>query len=460
MSSTLLLGLGREAVSSYRALLASGASTDALLLYDDHSPDALDPFWRQPAPTAQLRTQDEVLQLITDGTITRCIKSPGVPPHHPVVRALVAAGILLESNLSLFLDAYTELKSHAQAPWQLIGITGTKGKSTATSAIHHLLSDDRLPGTSLLGGNIGVPPLELLPALQERVSATDPTSVVLELSCHQLQHTTIKPDIAVLLALSPEHLDYYPTLDAYYATKAQLCAHQTEEDLLIYSKDSEKSVTIAEAAKSQKHPFSLTDATQLHKIKTTNPGLIGDHTRLNVLPALQVGKILGIPEATILEILSTFTSLPHRLQYVGTTDDLLYYNDSLATTPDAAAAALTAVSQERPTVLIAGGYDRGLDQTPLIQSIRAASQAGQLRGLVLLPDTGATLARQLHTHHSSQALPCTRVASMPAALTAAQHLGQSGDAILLSPGAASFNLFRDYADRGAQFMAAVQAGRD
>lgn len=343
-------------------------------------------------------------------------------------------------------------------PPTVIGVTGTKGKSTTATAIHHLLQHAGFSAN--LGGNIGVPPLDLVKSLQ--TNSNDQTYVVLELSCHQLARLSSSPKIAVVMAVTPEHLDYYPDFASYQKAKANICRFQTDSDLTIFNLDNDASAQIAQLSPGKKLSISqnnsVADAYLTNDqlvvqnqtvIATSQLKLVGQHSCLNLLPSVLISLQLGMNPQQIREGLLTFTGLPHRLQLIAEHQRVKYYNDSLATTPEATIAAIQAFPTQ-PIILIAGGFDRGLDYSNLAQMIGESS----VKTTLLLPTTGEKIARSLAQETQTQLL-IEQVPDLKIAVERAKQLAQPGDVVLMSPASASFNQFKDYAERGETFARLV-----
>lgn len=327
------------------------------------------------------------------------IRSPGVPPY----TLRTSAYITTATNIFF-----------SRAPGMTIGITGTKGKSTTASLIAHILKT-RYADVRLCG-NIGYP---MLDALEH---ATPNTIFVIELSSHQLVDIRYSPQIAVLLDIVPEHLDYYPDIAAYTRAKENIFRFQKPED----------------------HAVRFEKSTQ--RFETS---LSGNDD--NIAAAVRVARILSVPEEDIRSALKTFTPLPHRLEPVGEHDGVRYINDSLATTPEATVHALDALGDDVQT-LIAGGYDRGLSYDVLGRRLAESN----VSLLILFPDTGARIFSAYKNAHPKRIAPHYTVTSMEDAVRlAAQHTA-SGKICLLSPASASFNLFTDYAQRGNRFRVLVE----
>ncbi|HLD24875.1 MAG TPA: Mur ligase family protein [Patescibacteria group bacterium] len=334
------------------------------------------------------------------------IRSPGVSPYLPEIQQYITRGGHLTSPTNIFFSRVTGIT---------IGITGTKGKSTTTSLIAHILTG-RYPDVRLVG-NIGSPMLDALD------TAVKDTIFVVELSSHQLVDIRYSPHIAVLLNIVPEHLDYYPNFEAYRQAKENIFRFQKPGDHLVRSE-------------------------KTNEIFTTK--LLGN--RENISVAVRVARLMHVPDEMIQKQLATFAPLPHRLEFVGEFRGIRFYNDSLATIPEATIHALGALGSDVAT-LIAGGYDRSLDFSKLGEHL--ASHPVQT--LILFPDTGEKIWKATQ---AAQATLVTQVKQqtqkfdvnmMEEAVRLAYEHTPVGNICLLSPASASYNLFRDYADRGNQF---------
>lgn len=446
----LILGLGREGLSTYSFLRR--ALPELPLALADRSPvEQLSAEIRQQLADDKAVTLHCGLDYLSalEG-YDLIFKAPGIVPSLPELQAARARGSEISSNTRLFFQL---------CPGTIVGITGTKGKSTTTSLIYTVLAAGG--GDVRLLGNIGIPPLNQLEGASEQ------TLFVVELSSHQLSDLGRSPQIAVLQNIVPEHLDYYDSFESYVQAKANITRFQSEDQLFVYNAGYEIPRHIAASSKARTLPFALDglagdgvtladgwivvrSGETLERIMPTDQvPLAGRFNLNNVLPAVAIGRRLGLAPELIAEAVRGFRSLEHRLEFVATIDGVSYYNDSLATVPEAAVAALEAFS-DRPVVLIAGGYDRHIDYTPLVDAL----QARPPRALVLFPDTGDTILALLK-ERGGELPPYARVENMAEAVERASALAQPGDVVLLSPASASFKLFIDYRDRGEQFKAAV-----
>lgn len=377
------------------------------------------------------------------------IRSPGISPYLPEITEFVKGGGHMTSATNLFFS---------QARGTTIGVTGTKGKSTTSTLIAHLLSST-CPDVRL-AGNIGSPMLDALDG------ETDKTIFVLELSSHQLFDCHYSPHIAVMLGIVSEHLDYYPDLASYARAKANIVAYQRTKDFVVFNpihtlvrdlvKGSvsahitygiEADMTAA-ATLDNGNIFLQKNGKREAVIAVSRVPLLGNQE--NVLAAVTVAHLMGVPAKTMATAITPFRSLPHRLEKVGVYKGIQFYNDSLATIPQATIHALEALGDGVVTLLV-GGYDRHLDYSELGAYLRSHP----VPTLILFPDTGkrvwdaiGDVTRQAESEHIMRAYP---VQSMEEAVRIAFDNTPPGKICLLSPGAASYNMFKNYEDRGNQF---------
>ena len=324
-------------------------------------------------------------------------------------------------------------------PKRIIGVTGTRGKSTTATFIQHLL--DAHGADSVLAGNIRRSAVALLDDLRPR------QTVVLELSSWQLesldQHRR-SPGVAVITNVLPDHLNRYPDMDAYAAAKGAIVRYQAPDDLAVLNRDNQLAANFADSTEAEIRWFSGRDVL---------PGwdrarIAGEHNRANLAAAIAATARFAIPEATVARAVASFPGVPYRLQQVGQADGVRYVNDTCSTTPDATLAALATVTG--PIVLIAGGSDKLLDFDALGRQVRALGP--RLRSIILLPGEGTAKLRLVLPPD-----PLHDVASMKEAVTLAAREAHPGDVVLLSPACASFGLFKNEFDRGDQFNDCVLA---
>ena len=379
-------------------------------------------------------------------------RSPGIPVRRPELqRARRLGGTTLSSQTALFLE---------RCPAPVIGVTGTKGKGTTASLLDSILR--RTPGvTPRLGGNIGTPPVGFL----DDLTATD--VVVLELSSFQLQDLDRSPRGAVVLPVTRDHLDYHADRREYVEAKAAICAHQAGGDWVVSSADDAIAAELASRSRGRGLGFRAgaplegdgcwseggeirwREGGRAEKLASVSDlRLRGLHNLANACAAAAAARLCGAPAAAIGQGLSAFEGLPHRLEEVREGGGVLFVNDSLATTPEAAAAGLEAFAG-RPVVLIAGGASKGACFHGLGAGIARSAAA-----LVTLGEEGPAIAAAARAggFGGPVAGDC---ADMAAAVRRATELAAAGGVVLLSPGCASFGMFTDYAARGEAFRSAV-----
>ena len=336
----------------------------------------------------------------------------------------------------------------------IIGVTGTKGKGTTSTLIARML--EATGATVHLGGNIGIPPLELL---QENIQPTD--YVVLELSNFQLIDLRTSPHVAVCLMVEPEHLDWQEDFEEYISSKQQLFIHQQDTDIAIYYAANENSVSVADASIGVRIPFyeqpgaCVADGkimiNNLEICQTSELQLLGEHNWQNVCAAVTAVWQSSQDVAAMRSVLTTFSGLPHRIEFVRELDNVRYYNDSFASGPPATEAAIAAISG--PIVLILGGYDRMPPLEDFASFISANS--GEFRTVHIIGASGPRLAQALKDTGFTNFTLDTASKTMIDVVTKARSLALPGDSVVLSPGFASFDMFKNFEDRGLQFKEVV-----
>ena len=376
------------------------------------------------------------------------MKSPGIPEKAPIVKKLVEKNIPVISEIE-FAAQFTKAKT--------IGITGSNGKTTTTMLVYHLLKSAGL--NVGLGGNIGK-------SFARQVAEDNFDYYVLELSSFQLDGIVkYRPDLAIITNISPDHLDRYEyKYENYIASKFRITMNQTEEDFLIYDADDE---AISEWLKTNKTkaqliPFSLEKTfkkgaflnnnimevainEEEFVMETQYIALEGKHNIKNAMAATTVAKLLNIRKATIRESLANFQGVEHRLEKVLKIQNVQYINDSKATNVNATFYALD--SMNSPTIWIVGGVDKGNDYTELMSLVHE-----KVKAIICL----GVENKKIIEAFGNVVDVMIEVSSMNDAVRMAQRMAEKGDAVLLSPACASFDLFDDYEDRGRQFKQAVQ----
>ncbi len=357
--------------------------------------------------------------------------NPGVPETVPEIAYAKERGLPLYNRTALFVQ-------HAGIP--VIGVTGTRGKSTTTELIYRIL-DSAYPGRILRGGNIpGISDLELLDECAGKEYA------VLELSSFQLHYfhrEHLSSHVAVITNLYPDHLNRYPSLAEYAKDKQAICAYQSPSDICIFNCENSGAVAIAGYGKGKKIPFRKTDAVGW------DSQLPGAHNQENLAAAAALAKALGLDVKKAKVAVAKFTGLPFRQEIVREVDGVTYTNDTTSTTPTATVKAIQAAT--RPLVLIFGGDTKGLPYDELMEAIKKSQKIQKIiiLGSRNIPEAVAALTaiakdRIVGTAHS-----------MEAAVKLAKSVSRPGWDVLLSPGFASFDLFENEFDRGRKFNAAV-----
>lgn len=334
----------------------------------------------------------------------------------------------------------------------IIGVTGTKGKGTTSTLIAKMLE---AAGKKVhLGGNIGIPPLVLL---KDNIQPDD--WVVLELANFQLIDLKSSPHISICLMVVPEHMDWHEDVEEYIAAKQQLFINQKENDIAIYYADNETSVSIADASMGTQIPYYAAPGAEVknneinidgHAIcKTDELKLLGKHNWQNVCAAVTaVWQVTQDIEA-IKSVLTSFTGLEHRLEFIRELNGVKYYDDSFGTTPETAIVAIEAF--EQPKVVILGGSDKGSSYEGLAEAVRA----NNVRAVIAIGEQAGRITESLQAAGYTNVTPGG--STMTDIVTAAKAQAQAGDVVLLSTGCASFGLFKNYKDRGEQFTKVVQA---
>ncbi|MCB0322857.1 MAG: UDP-N-acetylmuramoyl-L-alanine--D-glutamate ligase [Bdellovibrionales bacterium] len=442
----LLLGYGREGQSAHRWLV--GQRHDLSIGIADRS--SVTPLDDIAAPDAFYCGERHLEHLLEFDTI---IRSPGIPRSLPQLIAAERAGVHITSLTNIFFST---------APGKIVAVTGTKGKSTTSSLIYQILrkrfSDVRLVG------NIGNPVLDYL------TSATDETLFVMELSSFQLEDFSYHPQIAVLMRIVPEHLDHHGSFEAYRLAKLRIQQQQGAKDTLVLAEDtldelhhllkgSGRRVTFNTPSSScwfdNEALYLSVEGSRQYLLSLSEFPLKGPGNLRNAMAAATVGVLMGVSTTDIADVLRSAKPLPHRLEYVGEFRSIRFYNDSLATIPQATLQALEGL--EHVETLILGGHDRGVDLTPLVEGMMGLAKAPSV--LVLLPTTGEKIWSLVCAHYptAQSRMRAFSADSMEQAVRLAYQHTPPGSVCLLSPASSSLNLFRDYRDRGEQFCHWVQA---
>ncbi|OPY78135.1 MAG: UDP-N-acetylmuramoylalanine--D-glutamate ligase [Syntrophorhabdus sp. PtaU1.Bin153] len=369
------------------------------------------------------------------------ILSPGVDSEHPYLREAKAAGIKVIGEMEL---AYTFLES------PVIAITGTNGKTTVTTLLGEIFK--KAYGDVFVGGNIGDPLINHL------LAETRAGYVIIEVSSFQLETTeTFRPDTAVLLNVTEDHLDRYRSFAEYRDAKYRIFENQGPEDYAILNAN----LPPLEGVKARKLYFStkgeleegafLKDGTMYvrlegeeHRHERAVSPLVGIHNTENLLVSLLTAYIHGIEGEVIEDVIKTFTGLSHRIEEVRRINDIVFYNDSKATNVDSTKRALESINGN--VVLIAGGKDKGGSYSVVVD------QMPKVRALILIGEGAERIREELGSYTKTYV-----ESDLSGAVSRAAEIARKGDVVLFSPMCSSFDMFKDYKDRGNQFRALVEA---
>lgn len=375
------------------------------------------------------------------------IKNPGVPHNSSYLKVAREAGVEITTDVELFFSHIHTLDN----PPVTIGITGTRGKSTTTALIHHILSEYYGEDRVLMGGNIRKSILRLINEIHKD------SYVVLELSSFQLDTIRYSPHIGVFTSFFPDHLDRYDSLEAYFESKTHIVKFQSNTDIAVLNIDNDRIAELASNLNSRVMTYSLHN--KQAQIYIDNETIIyqgdpvmsihdipirGEHNRYNVMAAIQVSLMVNIPIDTIVQAITTFKGVEGRQQSLGMIHGVEIINDTTSTMPVALGVALDTF-KDTPYIVICGGEDKGLDYSGLSAHIHP-----NLKGLVLLPGSGSDLIRQYMSE-----VTIYDVSSLDEAVDKALSLTQSGEKIIFSPGATSFGMFLNEFDRGDKFVEAI-----
>lgn len=436
----LILGFGKEGEDSYLALRKIFPKK-ILGIADELE------FKKFPRKTQEILKFDRKLKLYFGKDYLKSlrnydliIKTPGIPLK--IIRPFLRKGQKITSQTEIFFG---------NCPGTIVGVTGTKGKGTCASLIYRILKKGGLKAQLI--GNIGKPVFQtLLRAKRENI-------FVYELSSHQLQALKRSPHVAVFLNLYPAHLDFFGSFREYKKAKANIGKYQTKEDFFLFNANQKELREVAKVSKAKKIPVKnysqilenvgITDFEKLN--------LKGEHNLLNVALAIKVGEIFKIPKEKIKRAIEEFKPLPHRLEFLGKYKGIEFYNDSLATVPQATVRGLEGLG-ERVKTLILGGSESKVSFFPLVKKILES----KVRNLIFLsPGTGEEIWKMIEKAQQKnkslkKKLEAIFVSSMKEAVKKAYQVTKKGEICLLSPAAPSFNLFKDYRERGNLFKKFVK----
>ena len=444
-SVVAVIGLGKSGVAAARLLAREGVRVYASDASDHpYAGEAAEALKGVPWVDVDIGRHDLTKIRQAAGLVV----SPGVPPDAPVLTAARHAGVEIVSELDLGFRALAALQPGTRS----IAITGTNGKTTTTALVAHLLSAAGLRATT--AGNIGRPVTDLA------MGSETFQWLSLEVSSFQLHDSpNFAPEVGILTNLAPDHLDRYPSAEAYYADKRLLFRNASDGDVWVLNADDELVLKLANGAAGRRVLFSLAqsaDAWYDRASRTLRLGgetllerdelhLLGDHNVANALAGALAVHEAGVPTGLIGEGLRSFRPLQHRLEPVREVDGVLWINDSKAT--NIAATTVAVIAMDRPYVLLLGGRHKGEPYTGL-----APLLAERCRLVIAYGEAGPLVEQDL-----AGKVPLERGSTFDDVVARASLAAQPGDAVLLSPACSSYDMFKNYEERGATFRRIVEA---
>ena len=439
-----IVGFGKEGVATANYFSKSGE----LFIFDKKPKEEINPeiLKKLKFTNVGFFTMDNIPAVNFD----LVVRTPGIRTDDPILNRLAKNGARRTSHIKIFFD---------KCPAQIIGVTGTKGKGTTATLIYEMLKTRS--HNVYLAGNIGTPALEILPKLNKN------SNVILELSSFQLMDLKKSPHVAVVLMVTSEHLDWHVDNGEYLSAKANIVKFQNRSDYAVINADYPNSLKIAKFAKSKIYQVSTrgkikgtyfqngyiySNIIKPEKIINADEiQLPGKHNIQNAMAAISVARILGISTANIKQVLTTFKGLKHRLQLVAVKNGVRYYNDSYSTTPETAIAALNAFAC--PKTIILGGSGKNSDFSTLAKTI---ANDHQLKAIILIGSEAPKIKSAIQKSGGFKGSLFENLKSMKDIVKTAAKISQKGEVVILSPACASFDMFKNYADRGEQFEKEVK----
>lgn len=402
------------------------------------------------------RLGEHYLDSLTDFEVI--FRTPRLPYLSPQIQAAQAAGVIVTSQTQLFLE---------ECPARIIAVTGTKGKGTVSSLIKSMLDVAHLhgdiQGNVYLAGNIGVSPIGILDQLQPE------DWMILELSSFQTQDLKHSPHIAVILNITQDHLDHHKSLSEYHEAKRNLVRHQSGNDYVVINKDSEVAMTFLDVTSAQPYFYSgqnavtpgayrkdtnvtidMFDTNDTPIVNSSELKIPGNHNVENVAAATVAARLAGASIESIKLGATRFQGLPFHIEFIAEKNGVKFYNDSFATAPDATIVAIKSFTD--PITLIAGGSSKGADFTELAKAIASSS----VEHVIAIGQEAEAITRSI-----TELSPHTQVIqggdAMAEIVKQAAEARDGAGIVLLSPGCASFGMFKSYIDRGQQFTHEVES---
>lgn len=434
-----ILGFGIEGRATFEFLKSKGIESSII----DKSGDV---EFRGINPDIDINTElilgEDYLKSLNNFDII--FKTPGISPMLPEIIKAIDAGVVFTSQIELFFDLCSS---------KIIGVTGTKGKGTTSTLIYEILKNSNID--VYLGGNIGVPAISFL----EKLSSS--SVVVLELSSFQLQVLKKSPNVAVVLNITSEHLDYHKDTAEYRAAKKNIVAFQKGDDIVVINDDYKVLRSFAEATPAKKYFVSKEHETNGCYVNEKDEIILlgdkigefkklqlrGRHNLENVTAAAMAAYEVGASKEIISQTIESFKGLEHRLELVCEIGGVKFYNDSFSTVPETAIAAINSFTE--PKIIILGGSYKGSDYTELGKMIAEAN----VKAIILIGDMAKEIEQAIPENFGGKKV--LGLKDMTQMVETAFGLANDGDVVLLSPACASFGLFKNYKDRGNQFKEAV-----
>lgn len=449
--SVLVAGCGKSGIGATKLLCKKN---EAVILYDGNVSLNVNKIGEQLEGITGYKI---ILGELTEEIIRQvkyCVISPGIPMDVPFVIQLQNAGIPIWSEIEL---AYHYGKG------KIVAITGTNGKTTTTSLVGEIMQNWLGKSRAFVVGNIGIP-------YTEQVLDTSEDSVtVAEISSFQLETAiSFHPNVSAILNITPDHLNRHKTMECYIGVKESITKNQTEEDFCVLNYDDEVLRTFGESLRPKVVYFSSTkqlseglcmDGNKIvfrHNGETITIGevnefhLVGQCNYENIMAAFGIAYCMGVPSQIIIDTIKAFRAVEHRIEFVAVKKGVTYYNDSKGTNVDAAIQGVKAMTSS--TILIGGGYDKGAEFDPWMESFQ-----GKIKKLILLGQTAGKIAECARKHNFTE---IAIVDNLEEAVKLASTSAKEGDAVLLSPACASWGMFPNYEVRGVMFKEYVYALQD
>ena len=432
----IILGFGREGISTYK-LIRKHLPNQKIYIADSRLNFEQEYDFLEADKNVNFISGESYLNGLENYDII--MKSPGI--------SFVGLDISkIESKIKSQIELLFEFFNV-----RTIGVTGTKGKSTTSSLIYEALKMQNVK--CMFMGNIGIPAFDMVEQIEEDMT------IILELSSHQLEFVKKSPNISIILNIFEEHLDHYESYQKYIDAKCNIYKFQTSEDYLLYNIDNDilnrnvcnaVSKTIKVSLKNSgvaniyyKNGFVYLDGKKIYDNNTPR-NLIGDYNLNNIMFVLGISEILGLDINKTIESISTFKTLPHRLEFVGKYDDILYYDNCIGTTPEATIEVINALGNVN--TLIIGGMDRGIDYTDFIEFLNSSS----IENVICMPKTGHDIAKKLKN------IKAICVETLEEAVEVSKKITQKDMSCLISPAAASYGFFKNFEEKGNRFQELVR----